>query len=90
MSRSSALFVWGGWEGHEPRQGAAIVRTMLEAEGFDVRVETETSVFLDPAIRSIDLILKHLSEAVAEGKALVPPPPEAKEKTPGPAPVPNL
>ena len=44
----------------------------------------------DDSIRSIDLILKHISEAVAEGKSLVPPPPEAKEKSPGPAPVPNL
>ncbi|MCB9946075.1 MAG: ThuA domain-containing protein [Geminicoccaceae bacterium] len=73
MSRSSALIVWGGWEGHEPRQGAAIVRTMLEAEGFDVRVETETSVFLDPAICSIDLIVPIYTMAAiekAEARAL--------------------
>lgn len=44
----------------------------------------------DDSIRSIDLILKHLSEAVGEGKSQIAPPPEAKEKSPGPAPVPNL
>lgn len=43
----------------------------------------------DDSIRSIDLILKHLSEAVAEGKATIAPP-EAKEKGPVAAPIPNL
>jgi uncharacterized protein len=34
-----ALIVWGGWSGHEPEQGASIVRDMLTAEGFQVYVE---------------------------------------------------
>jgi type 1 glutamine amidotransferase len=52
-----ALIVWGGWTGHEPDKGAAIVREMLEQEGFEVRVETETKAFADPAIHDLDLIV---------------------------------
>lgn len=42
----------------------------------------------DDSIRSIDLILTHLSEAVLEGKATLPE--EAKDQGPGPAPIPSL
>jgi len=52
-----ALIVWGGWAGHEPEQGAAIVRSLLESEGFRVRVETKTAAFADPAIRDLALIV---------------------------------
>jgi type 1 glutamine amidotransferase len=52
-----ALIVWGGWEGHEPEQCARIVSAMLEAEGFDVRLETETKAFADPALSELSLIV---------------------------------
>lgn len=52
-----ALIVWGGWEGHEPEAGARILAGMLEGEGFDVRIETETSAFLDPALAELSLIV---------------------------------
>ena len=42
----------------------------------------------DDSIRSIDLMLMHLSDAIIEGKASLPEPP--KEEAPGPAPVPSL
>ena len=42
----------------------------------------------DDSIRSIDLMLRHLSDAVLEGKATLPEAP--KEEAPGPAPVPSL
>jgi small subunit ribosomal protein S2 len=42
----------------------------------------------DDSIRSIDLMLMHLSDAIIEGKATLPEPP--KEEAPGPAPVPSL
>jgi small subunit ribosomal protein S2 len=42
----------------------------------------------DDSIRSIDLMLLHLSDAIIEGKATLPEPP--KEEAPGPAPVPSL
>lgn len=42
----------------------------------------------DDSIRSIDLMLLHLSDAVLEGKSTLPEAP--KEEAPGPAPVPSL
>ncbi len=42
----------------------------------------------DDSIRSIDLMLLHISDAIIEGKATLPEPP--KEEAPGPAPVPSL
>jgi type 1 glutamine amidotransferase len=52
-----ALIVWGGWNGHEPERGAEIVRDFLQEDGFDVRVETSTAAFADPAIRDLSLIV---------------------------------
>ncbi len=52
-----ALIVWGGWSGHEPEQGAAIVRAMLEGEGFATRVESSTAAFADPDLGRLDLIV---------------------------------
>ena len=47
-----ALIVWGGWSGHEPDQGADIVKGMLEEEGFKVYVENTTEAFADPVDRA--------------------------------------
>jgi type 1 glutamine amidotransferase len=52
-----ALIVWGGWSGHEPQQCAAIVRDMLEEDGFKVYVENTTEAFADPSIRDLSLIV---------------------------------
>jgi hypothetical protein len=52
-----ALIVWGGWSGHEPEQGAAVIRGWLEEEGFKVRVENTTRAFADPAIADMSLIV---------------------------------
>lgn len=52
-----ALIVWGGWNGHEPERGAEIIRDFLQEDGFEVRVETSTAAFADPAIRDLSLIV---------------------------------
>jgi type 1 glutamine amidotransferase len=52
-----AMIVWGGWHGHDPDLCASIIRGWLAAEEYDVRVETKTEVFLDPAIKSLSLII---------------------------------
>ena len=52
-----ALIVWGGWSGHEPEQCAAIIRGMLEEDGFSVAVETKTDAFGDPSIRDLHLVV---------------------------------
>ena len=34
----SALFVWGGWEGHEPERCVGIFAPLLEAQGYQVEI----------------------------------------------------
>ena len=53
----SALIVWGGWEGHTPERSAAVVKGLLEGNGFSVRVENKTAAFLDPNLAKLDLII---------------------------------
>ncbi len=36
MNERNALIVWGGWEGHQPDQCAAIVEKFLVEDGFRV------------------------------------------------------
>ena len=79
----NALIVWGGWNGHEPDKGAAIVAEMLRSEGFAVRVETSTRAFADPSVADMSLIvpictmqkiekdeLENLTQAVRNGAGL--------------------
>jgi uncharacterized protein len=80
---NNALIVWGGWEGHQPEQCAAIVEKFLLDEGFVVAKENKTSVFADPDLVRFDLIIpiytmgsiadvesKNLSAAVESGVGL--------------------
>lgn len=76
-----ALFVWGGWDGHEPKQCTDIFAPMLAREGFEVEVSDTLDTYLDtPKLLAQDLIVqvwtmgkitgdqfKGLQEAVASG-----------------------
>ena len=53
----TALIVYGGWEGHDPEECAAIYRRWLHEDGFTVRMETETKAFADPSIHDLSLIV---------------------------------
>src|SRR6218665_3783449 len=53
----SALIVWGGWQGHDPEECAAIYRRWLHEDGFSVRVERNPEVFLEPDIKDLSLIV---------------------------------
>jgi type 1 glutamine amidotransferase len=61
-----AMIVWGGWMGHEPDQGAKIVSDMLTKRGFEVRIETSTKAFADPAIAQLSLIVPIITMAKIE------------------------
>ena len=52
-----AMIVWGGWPGHDPDLCASMIRGWLKAEGFEVRVETTTAAFADPAVHDLSLIV---------------------------------
>ena len=42
-----ALVVWGGWDGHEPRQCAEIIAPWMEKRGFDVTVSATLDAYLE-------------------------------------------
>lgn len=47
MTKKS-LMVWGGWEGHEPKQCVDIFAPLIEAAGVEVEIETSLDVYTDP------------------------------------------
>jgi len=54
----SALMVWGGWDGHEPKQCVDIFAPFLEENGFQVRISDSLDVYLDQDyMRALNLIV---------------------------------
>ena len=52
-----ALIVWGGWDGHRPREMAKAVGKLLGAEGYDVVVTADYAALGAPDIGSMDLVV---------------------------------
>lgn len=53
-----ALIVWGGWDGHEPRQVAEVFRRVLAEENFEVEVSDTLDAFANaPKVRELSLIV---------------------------------
>jgi type 1 glutamine amidotransferase len=81
----SAMMVWGGWEGHEPKQCVDIFAPMLRADGFQVEIYNTLDIYLERSkLMSYDLIsqvwtdgkisfdqLKGLQETIASGVGFV-------------------
>src|SRR4030067_281518 len=79
--KKKALFVWGGWEGHEPKQCVDIFAPWLREQGFEVEISHTLDSYLDvEKWKSLDLIVhvftmseikpeqeKGLEEAVKSG-----------------------
>ena len=42
-----ALIVWGGWDGHKPREGADLFSGLLRKEGLEVEVSDNLDSYLD-------------------------------------------
>ena len=56
--KKKALFVWGGWEGHEPKQCVDIFAPWLQEQGFEVEISHTLDSYLDAAkLKSLDLIV---------------------------------
>jgi len=80
----SALIVWGGWEGHEPKQCVDIFAPWLESQGFKVEISHTLDAYLDlEKLKTLDLIVhiftmsdikpeqeRNLEEAVKSGVGL--------------------
>jgi len=53
-----ALIVWGGWEGHEPKQGAELFAGLLAKHGFDVVVKDTLDAYCDKELMdSLSLVV---------------------------------
>ncbi len=53
-----ALMVWGGWDGHEPKQCVDIFEPFLREKGYDVRVCDNLEVYLDTEyMESVSLVV---------------------------------
>ncbi len=79
-----ALIVWGGWEGHEPKQCADIFAPLLREHGFEVEVSDTLDSYLDQEkMLALDLVVpiwtmgtitreqeKGLLDAIASGVGL--------------------
>jgi uncharacterized protein len=64
-----ALIVWGGWEGHQPKQCAQVVTDLLKAEGLNVHVEASASVFAEPDLGRFDLIVPIVTQETISPEA---------------------
>jgi type 1 glutamine amidotransferase len=54
----SALMVYGGWEGHEPKQCVEVFAPILQGHGFDVQFADTLDVYLDAErLKTLDLIV---------------------------------
>ena len=61
----SALFVWGGWEGHQPQQCVDIFAPYLASQGYTVEISDTLDSYLDTAkLQSRDLIVQVWSMGV--------------------------
>lgn len=68
-----ALIVWGGWDGHEPRQTAEIMAEALTAEGFGVEVATCLDAYKDEAkLKGLDLIINNWTMGKIEADQATP------------------
>ena len=53
-----ALIVWGGWDGHQPREVGELFRKVLAEGGFDVEVSDSLESFNDEEkLKQLDLIV---------------------------------
>jgi type 1 glutamine amidotransferase len=53
-----ALIVWGGWEGHEPKQRADIFAPWLQSQGYEVIVSNTLDTYTDKELmQSLNLIV---------------------------------
>ena len=53
-----ALMVWGGWEGHEPKQCVEVFAPILEEHGFEVEISDTMDSYLDAEkMQALNLIV---------------------------------
>lgn len=63
LTGKKVLYVYGGWEGHEPEQCRDIFVPWLESEGAEVFVFDNLSCYTDSALMErVDLVIQHFTQ----------------------------
>jgi len=58
--KPKALIVYGGWDGHHPKEIAELFRRILSEDGFDVQTSDTLDAYNDPAkLQALSLIIPH-------------------------------
>lgn len=58
MAAKKALFVWGGWDGHTPKQSTDIFAALLRDAGYEVEISDTLDTYLDTEkLNGLDLIV---------------------------------
>ena len=58
-SVKSALFVWGGWESHEPKRCVDIFAHLLQEQGYEVEISDTLDSYLDQdKMKSLSLVVQ--------------------------------
>jgi type 1 glutamine amidotransferase len=69
LNNKRVLFVWGGWNGHEPEKCRDIFVPWLESEGAAVTVSDTLQVYVDKDIKNeFDLIIQSWTMGTIEGR----------------------
>ena len=62
------MIVWGGWEGHEPKQCVDVFAPILEGEGYEVTVSDDLDTYKDQDLMlAQDLIVPTWTMGAIEG-----------------------
>lgn len=58
MQAKQALIVWGGWDGHQPKEVAGLLAGLLQDAGFKVEISDTLDRFKDAeSLKAVDLIV---------------------------------
>ncbi|MHB9024313.1 MAG: ThuA domain-containing protein [Armatimonadota bacterium] len=67
----NALMVWGGWDGHEPRQCVEIFAPFLQKQGYAVTISETLDIYTDAEfMTALDLIVPVWTMGSIEGEQL--------------------
>ena len=59
ISNKNLLFVWGGWDGHQPRECLELFLPWMKETGFRARVSDSLDVYLDTSyMNTVDIIVQ--------------------------------
>ena len=68
-SKRSVLWVWGGWEGHEPKKCLELFLPWLKEQIFDLRIADSLDVYLESEyMQSLDLIVQQWTMGTIESE----------------------